>query len=489
MKEAEPATGRSHKVGRCTQWSLVLQKFRIASTLNTSVEGEPGDVWNAAASSGLLGHRKFISPDGQSEQMTDQDCSSSTSHTEDDEELEEVEEDDKSKARTAPPVAVSLSGASSTLRAVIRIKHKYQALKKRRQEMALAAAALPGAPARTSPKIFTFDGDPALAFCSPPRKKRKRKRRVLYPNRRRRKAPGQGHSPTEFCLYLLSAILFVQVYNAIENLDDHVIRYDLEGLEKTLRREVFGQLGAVETLMWHLKDFLSTYVHNRPLVVSLHGPSGVGKSHLGRLLAGHFRSVVGEPLVLQYFMLHHCRPEADAPHCAEQLVSLVSEAVELGEHEEKIPLFVLDEAEHMHGEILDALLGLLGSGQPNQFLNAIYVILSNLGHEHITKHLLHNVSNHDGQHRQLAQDLTPVLRRYLEGRHPLWAEVTIVPLGLLERSHVMECFMDEMSREGFYPNRAHMERLAAEIQYYPAVGGREYSVTGCKQVVAKVNLL
>lgn len=142
--------------------------------------------------------------------MTDQDYSSSTSHTEDDDD-EELEEDDKSKARTTRPVAVSLSDVSSTLRAVIRIKHKYQALKKRRQEMALAMASLPGAPARTSPKIFTFDGVPALASCSPPRKKRKRKRRVLYPNRRRRKAPGQGHSPTEFCLYLLSAILFVQV--------------------------------------------------------------------------------------------------------------------------------------------------------------------------------------------------------------------------------------------------------------------------------------
>ncbi|XP_077441495.1 torsin-4A isoform X2 [Vanacampus margaritifer] len=428
--------------------------------------------------------------------MTDQDSSSSASHTEEeDEERQEMEEEPGmgTTAPPPPPAAASLSCLSSTLRAVIRIKHKYQALKKRRQEMAQLMGGVPGAPTRTSPKIFTFDGVPALAAAtSPPRKKRK-KRRVLYPNRRRRKAPGHQHSPAEFCLYLLSAILFVQVYNAIENLDDHVIRYDLEGLEKTLRREVFGQQGAVEALMWHLKDFLSTYVHNRPLVVSLHGPSGVGKSHLGRLLAGHFRSVVGEPLVLQYFVLHHCPLEAEAPRCAQRLLSLVSEAVELGEREEKIPLFVLDEAEHMHGQILDALQGLLGSAQAKHFLNAVYVILSNLGHQHITKHLLHNASAHAiggaAGHAHLARDLTPVLRRHLEERHPLWAEVIVVPLGLLERSHVMQCFLDEMSREGFYPDRAHMEQLAAEIQYYPAVGGGEYSVTGCKQVVAKVNLL
>ncbi|XP_077353120.1 torsin-4A [Festucalex cinctus] len=415
--------------------------------------------------------------------MTDQDSSSSASHTEEEED-EQMEAETGPAPPPAPPAAASLSDVSSTLRAVIRIKHKYQALKKRRQEMGQLMGGVPGAPSRASPKIFTFDPVPASAWPPPTRKKRKKKRRVLYPDRRRRKAPAHEHSPAEFCLYLLSAILFVQVYNAIENLDDHVIRYDLDGLEKTLRREVLGQQGAVELLMWHLRDFLSTYVHNRPLVLSLHGPSGVGKSHLGRLLAGHFRSVLGEPLVLQYFARHRCPPEAEAPRCARQLLSLVAAAVELGEREEKIPLLVLDEAEHVRAEVLDALLGLLRSAPANQYLNAVYVFLGSLGHERIAEHLLRNASA-----AAMARELTPALRRRLAERHPLWAEAVLVPLGLLERSHVMECFLDEMSREGFYPDRAHIQRLAAEVQYYPAVGGREYSVTGCKQVVAKVNLL
>ena len=285
------------------------------------------------------------------------------------------------------------------------------------------------------------------------------------------------------------------MYNAIENLDDHVLRYDLEGLEKTLRREVFGQQGAVEGLLSHLKDYLSTYVHNKPLVVSLHGPSGVGKSHLGRLLAGHFRSVVGETLVLQYYVLHHCPQEADALQCARNLSTIISEMVERAEEEEKIPLFIFDEAEHMHSEILDALWQLVASKQSNEYLNAIYLFLSNLGHAHITKHMLHNSSSismamsASGRHSNLVKELTPILRNILEKLHLLWTEADILPLGLLEKSHVMECFLDEMTREGFYPDHSNIERLAGEIQYYPAVGGHEYSQTGCKQVVAKVNLL
>ncbi|XP_072228241.1 torsin-4A [Leuresthes tenuis] len=435
--------------------------------------------------------------------MSDRDSSTSTSQTEGelDEEMES-EEGKNENERGGSPVP-SLSNFSASLRAVVRIKQKYQAMKKRRQEMALGlggVGALTGAPLHSSPKIFTFDGLPPSSFSSisliTQKKKRRRRRRVLFPNRGGcRTVPKQERSRATYCLYLLLAIVFVQVYNAIENLDDHVLRYDLEGLDKTLRREVFGQQGVVDGLLSNLQEYLSTYVHNKPLVVSLHGPSGVGKSHLGRLLAGHFRSVVGETLVLQYYVLHHCPQEADAQQCARNLSTLISEMVERAEEEEKIPLFIFDEVEHMHNEILDVLWQLVASKQSNEYLNAIYLFLSNLGHAHITKHVLHNSSSSSMamtasiHHSNLVKELTPILRNTLEKIHPLWIDADILPLGLLEKGHVMDCFLDEITREGFYPDHTNIERLAGEIEYYPVVGGREYSQTGCKQVVAKVNLL
>ncbi|KAM6975837.1 torsin-4A [Tautogolabrus adspersus] len=435
--------------------------------------------------------------------MSDQDSNStSSSQTEGeldgemDEETNGEMEKEEGDEKLRDSAALSMSSFSSSLRAVIRIKQKYQAIKKRRQEMAqgLGGGPFTGAPGRTSPKIFTFDGDsayPALSSSTYQKKKRRRRRRVMFPNSGGyRSPPPQARSRAKYCLYLLFAIVFIQVYNAIENLDDHVLRYDLEGLEKTLRREVFGQQGAVEGLIAHLKDYLSTYVHNKPLVVSLHGPSGVGKSHLGRLLAGHFRSVVGETLVLQYYVLHHCPLEANAPNCAQNLSSVISEMVERAEEEEKIPLFIFDEAEHMHDEILDTLWQLVASEQSNEYLNAIYLFLSNLGHTHITKHMLHNSSSISmATSGRLIKELTPILRNTLGKLHQLWTEADIFPLGLLEKGHVMECFLDEMTREGFYPDHTNIERLAGEIEYYPTEGGHEYSQTGCKQVVAKVNLL
>lgn len=154
-----------------------------------------------------------------SPQMSDQESSASASHTEDelDEELEGDEERDENQRDSPAP---SLSSFSSTLRAVIRIKQKYQALKKRRQEMALGPGGA-GAPTRTSPKIFTFDGLspfvlPTLSSSMAQRKKRRKRKRVLYPNRRRRRVPPrQERSRATNCLYLLCAIVFLQVKNLI----------------------------------------------------------------------------------------------------------------------------------------------------------------------------------------------------------------------------------------------------------------------------------
>ncbi|GAA6100390.1 torsin-4A isoform X1 [Tachysurus ichikawai] len=404
-----------------------------------------------------------------------------------------VSEDELEK--TKENRTLTFSQFSSTVRAVVRIRQKYQAMKRRQMERA-ASASLHSAhimsqcsdPRSNSPKIFTFDVVDGNSPVHVSKKRRKKKARVLFPNSSRRVLPTKEQSRAKSCLVLLCVVVFLQVYNAIENLDDHVLKYDLEGLEKTLKREVFGQQEATDGLLSHLKDYLSTYVHSKPLVVSLLGPSGVGKSHIGRLLAQHFRSVVGEQLVMQYFVLHHC-PTEDVPICTDALTSQVSEMVTRAEEEEKIPLLIFDEMEHMPSELLDTVQTLIVKKDNNEYLNAIYILISNLEQEEITKFVLQNSTTNTVSGRGIiSKELNNLLQNNLKKHHLIWMQVELLPLMLLEKSHVMECFIDEMSREGFYPERSHVERLADELGYY-SVGEREFSHTGCKQVVAKVNLL
>nr|XP_033815809.1 torsin-4A [Geotrypetes seraphini]XP_033815810.1 torsin-4A [Geotrypetes seraphini] len=341
------------------------------------------------------------------------------------------------------------------------------------------------------PQYFTFD-TPTLervSMLNQRKKKKSRKSRaVLYPENTKKHLPLEQKSKAKRCLLLLIAIICFQILNAIENLDDNLQKYDLDGLEKTLQREVFGQKIAMEIIMNLLKDYLATHIHNKPLVMSVHGPSGVGKSYVGRLLARHFRSVMDGEFVLQYFVMHHCPANENIISCQLNLTSKIFTMVSQAEIEEKIPVFIFDEVELMPPALLDTLNGFFWSNQTNEFLNAIYVLISNIGGNEITKYVLHNASVDILNSHSMNGDLIGVIRSTLQQHHPLWNYTDIVPFILLERSHIMHCFLDELMREGFYPDNKHIETLAGQINYYTRED-RQYSTTGCKQVGAKVNLL
>lgn len=393
------------------------------------------------------------------------------------------------------------------VRAVVRLRRRVCLLRKRRLPPGVGPDCGPQAPRANpdQPRFFTFD-DPAEPPSRTPRKRRRRSRVVLYPETSRKCRPRAEHrSRAQRCLLLLVAIVGFQVLNAIENLDDNAQRYDLDGLEKALQRAVFGQPAAVGRIVALLRDYLATHVHSRPLLLALHGPSGVGKSHVGRLLARHFRAVLEDgALVLQYHAQHHCPEPRAAQDCREELAQRVADVVARAEAEEKTPLLVLDEVELMPAALLDELHGFLQPQRSHPFHNAIYVLLSRTGGPHITRFVLQNASRAlplrpDGAHGAHSaeaaaaamwaeEELRSSLQALLVREHPLWQAAAIVPFLLLDKRDIVNCFRDEMAGEGFFPEQAHAELLAGQLSYY-RVAGREFAVTGCKQVVARVNLL
>lgn len=416
-----------------------------------------------------------------------------------------------------PAASRNMSSVSSPLRAIIRLRRRFRVQKKSRlhlelprekpaelvhtrllqRQLSLSRTSLYRPPMsffsqssfQTS-QYFTFDTSVeqcAMRKCR--RKKNRRKSRiVLYPDKTRRYLPTEEKSKAKRCLLLLIVIIFFQILNAIENLDDNLQKYDLDGLEKTMHREVFGQKAAVERIMELLKDYLATHIHNKPLVISLNGPTGVGKSHVGWLLAKHFLSVMDNDFVLQYFVMHHC-PSGVAPlTCEIDLSKKISDMVTRAEIEEKIPVFILDEVELMSPVLLDTLSRFFEPNQTNEFLNAIYILISNVGGGEITQFVIQNGSAELLQQQRGAEELRRVIQPVLAAAHPLWKAADIIPFVLLEKSHVISCFLEEMRSEGLYPDQKHIENLASQLSYY-TTGDKQYSSTGCKQVVAKVNLL
>ncbi|XP_075041574.1 torsin-4A [Mixophyes fleayi] len=339
-----------------------------------------------------------------------------------------------------------------------------------------------------SPKYFNFD-TPTLErvnFSTLKRKKKRRKSRpVLYPGNGKKYLPIEHKSKAKRCLILFIGIVCFQILNAIENLDDNVLKYELDGLEKTMQREVFGQKIAIDKIMDLLKDYLATHCHNKPLVISLNGPSGVGKSHMGRILAKHFRSVMDNDFVLQYYVMHNCPKDSNITTCKKELADMISDMVTRAEIEEKIPVFIYDEIELMPLPLLDTLRGYFQLKQSNEYLNAIHLLISNVGGNEVTKFILQNASS---DVLNVPQELHNIVQSSLRQHHNIWDVAEIVPFTLLEKSHIANCFLDELLREGFYPDNSNIENLAGQLKYY-TIEDKQYSITGCKQVVNKVNLL
>ncbi|NXM66903.1 TOR4A protein, partial [Serilophus lunatus] len=408
-----------------------------------------------------------------------------------------------------PAVSRKIASLSSPLRAIIRLRRRYFVQKKSRLHLELPwekpaefvhtrmlqrqlsrnRTGLYG-PSMSffdqrsfeSSQYFTFDTSAEQHTMKKYRRKKsqRKSRMVLYPDKTKRYLPTEEKSKAKRCLFLLMAIIFFQILNAIENLDDNLQKYDIDGLEKTMHREVFGQKVAVESIVELLKDYLATHIHNKPLVISLNGPTGVGKSHVGWLLAKHFRAVMDNDFVLQYFVMHHC-PSGVAPlTCEIDLSKKISDMVTRAEIEEKTPLFILDEVELMSPVLLDTLSRFFEPNQTNEFLNAIYILISNIGGGEITKFVIQNESAEHLHQHQGAEELLKIIQPVLSDVHPLWKSADIIPFVLLEKAHVINCFLEQMRREGLYPDQKHIENLANQLSYY-TTGDKQYSKMGCKQ--------
>lgn len=292
--------------------------------------------------------------------------------------------------------------------------------------------------------------------------------------RRRRGRVGWHVSDTTLvcALYLLCGVVAFQVYQD-ESVEQNLLTYDIAHLEKTLHQELVGQTLAINRLTKLLRRYLAMYVHSKPLVLSVNGPTGVGKTYMGRLIAKHFRSALDPQLVLQCSLKHQSLLD---------LSTLVSDTLSQAQLSHQIPVVLLDHVEHASPEILDLLGSLLASTDPT---GAVYILLSNVGREVISRSTLRpSVHRETTRARRVSEKLARLTAR----RHPLWREVDFIPLFPLDRPHVAQCARLLMDRRGFYPRDPRAETMADGLSYYKA-RHRLYAQQGCKPIPSLVRQL
>ncbi|XP_019740215.1 prosalusin isoform X1 [Hippocampus comes] len=187
------------------------------------------------------------------------------------------------------------------------------------------------------------------------------------------------------CVCAPARCVFQKLYCTIADSCDCDFRPNVRELEWDLYKNVFGQHLAQEVLSEEVARFLAQEAPEKPLVLSLHGSSGTGKTMAGDMLARHlYASATGSPFVHQFIPTLHFPAGGHVQAQREQLKSWVQGNVT----ECARSVFIFDEMDKMAPGLLDVLEPFLGPSHVvfrTNYRKAIYIFISTAGEEVINK--------------------------------------------------------------------------------------------------------
>ncbi|XP_072016747.1 uncharacterized protein [Amphiura filiformis] len=286
-------------------------------------------------------------------------------------------------------------------------------------------------------------------------------------------------------------------------------------LKSDVDRNIFGQHLANKLVVSALYGMLLRQSgDDEPVVMSFHGGSGVGKTHMADILAKHFQEhnaktqcsytflsdlhippsdslkVPEYEGLIQSWVNDHlrncksCKPlflifdelRADAPaELAIAMINVLSE-IKLRRSNHAVVVIIMSDI-GMH-DINTYMSGLWDSGTPraNTTLDELVLLIQNAAL------FLHS------------QESTPQTEiwPYQSKRGPFSALLSlvdhIVPFLPLERGHVKLCIMHNVISKGVRLLEEDLTWVADQLTYFPA-SSQVFSLSGCKKVSEKVDLL
>ncbi|KAA0706421.1 Torsin-1A Dystonia 1 protein [Triplophysa tibetana] len=305
-----------------------------------------------------------------------------------------------------------------------------------------------------------------------------------------------------FVLFLLLPIVETGVFDFFSGLfdNDKLLPFDSEEFKKDLRKSLYGQHIASKKILKAVSGFMKDPNPPKPLVLSLHGPSGVGKTYVTKIIARNIYQMGQESKHVHTFSATYHFPHKKQMESAmyeSQLKQWIHGNVSSFPHS----MFIFDETEKMNPQLIESIKPFLDY-MPHidgvSFRKAIFIFLSNAGQNGIInfaldfwkkgkvreeiqinteememlvyEHILIEKSSGDSQSCLLYQHLVD----------------HIIPFLPLELRHVQACVLAEMSSLNVIDlDVAHT--VAKEMSYYPPEE-KIFSVRGCKSIRQKLML-
>ncbi|XP_068104612.1 torsin-1A-like [Hyperolius riggenbachi] len=273
--------------------------------------------------------------------------------------------------------------------------------------------------------------------------------------------------------------------------------FNSTAFQEALEQKLFGQHLARDIIFRGLSGFMSNENPKKPLTLSLHGWTGIGKNFISKIIAENVYELGMNSKYVHLFV-----SDLHFPH--DNLISLYKDQLQswIRGNVSNCPrsLFIFDEMDKLHPGLIDTIKPFLDYYEQIDgisYRKAIFIFLSNAGGEVINRVVLDSWKAGKIREDIQLKDLESVLSVALFNNRDsgFWHSSLIdknlidfyVPFLPLEYKHVKQCVIAELKQRGVEADEDLASRVAKEMTYFPKES-RLFSDKGCKTVTTKVNL-
>ncbi|XP_039508768.1 torsin-1A-like isoform X2 [Pimephales promelas] len=280
---------------------------------------------------------------------------------------------------------------------------------------------------------------------------------------------------------------------------DGLLPFDTKRLKADLNKSLFGQHIASDVVLKAVSSFMTDRNPNKPLVLSFHGTSGVGKNHAAKIIARNIYKKGENSKHVHIFTSEHHFPHREHSHIySEKLKKLILDKVYWFPHS----MFIFDEMDKMQPQVINSIKPFLDYNarvDGVSFHNAIFIFLSNGGGSLIVDMALDFWR--EGKIREEismnSKDIeTKISLNILNDENSGFQHSSLIdhhlvdhyiPFLPLELKHVRQCVMAEMVDLNMTEDFDLADKVAREMPFFPEKE-KIFSVKGCKSVRQKLFL-
>ncbi|XP_053195736.1 torsin-1A-like [Scomber japonicus] len=280
------------------------------------------------------------------------------------------------------------------------------------------------------------------------------------------------------------------IFKPQESCDSDWISFNATGLQADLESKLFGQHIAFNIILKAVNGFMSKENPQKPLVLSLHGRTGTGKSFASRLIADNiYKEGIDSKFVHVFKATHHFPHSSQTDTYKSQLQQWIKGNVTNCPRS----MFIFDEMDKMHPGLIDSVKSFLDYKKLDEvsYRKTIFIFLSNTGGQSITETALDFwIAGRDREDIELKDLETSVSASAFNNKGSgLWHSSLIeqnmvdffIPFLPLEYKHVVQCVMAQMEVEGLEPNQEVAHKLATDFEYFLKIE-KVFCVSGCKKI-------